>query len=75
MHSPGRLRFCGWLCHDGYREDRRHGLLTLPRSFADAGCCMYCGAVVPSNAERRELAVAPRAGDPAIDTTTTIGGI
>jgi len=53
VHRPGRLRFCGWLCHDGYREDRRHGLLTLPRSFADAGCCLYCGAEVPSNAQRR----------------------
>jgi hypothetical protein len=54
MHSPGRLRFCGWLCQDGYREDRWHGLLTLPRSFAEAGCCMYCGACVPTHAERRE---------------------
>ena len=53
IHSQGRLRFCGWLCHAGYREDRRHGLLTLPRAFAEAGCCMYCGAPVPSNAERR----------------------
>ena len=55
-HRRGRLRFCGWLCQDGYREDRRHGLLTLPRSFAEAGCCMYCGAQVPSNAERRAAA-------------------
>lgn len=52
-HPRGRLRFCGWLCHDGYREDRRHGLLTLPRSFAEARCCMYCGARVPRNADRR----------------------
>lgn len=56
MPRPGRLRFCGWLCQDGYREDRRHGLLTLPRSFADAGCCMYCGAEVPTNADRRRAA-------------------
>ena len=54
MHRPGRLRFCGWLCQDGYREDRRYGLLTLPREFADAGCCMYCGTYVPTNEEVRD---------------------
>lgn len=68
-HRPGRLRFCGWLCHDGYRADRRHGLLTLPRSFAEAGCCLYCGAAVPTNAERRALStgsdIAADAGDVA----------
>ena len=54
MHTRGRLRFCNWLCYDGYREDCRYGLMTLPRAFADAGCCMYCGAYVATNAEQRE---------------------
>lgn len=56
-HRPGSLRFCNWLCHDGYREDRRHGLFTLSRDFAEAGCCLYCGRYVPTNAQPRASSV------------------
>jgi hypothetical protein len=55
-HRPGRRRFCNDACQDGYATDRRFGVFTLPRSFAEAGCCMYCGAEVPTNAEKREEA-------------------
>lgn len=75
MHSPGRLRFCNWLCHDGYREDRRYGLLTLPREFAAVGCCMYCGSYVATNAEQHEqaargsaVAIQPPVGAPPVDS-------
>lgn len=53
MPKAGRLRFCGEMCHDGYRTDCRYGVLTLPRDFADQGFCMYCAAYVPTNIERR----------------------
>lgn len=52
----GTLRFCDETCHDGYREDQRHGLFTLTRDFADQGYCLYCGSYVPANNEPMEVA-------------------
>lgn len=49
----GHLRFCDAGCADSYRCDVAHGVITHGRTFAAAGCCSYCGAHVPTNAERR----------------------
>lgn len=58
------------ICREAFREDRRMGLmygsahlpdgriLWSPYAFAEAHLCSYCGAYVPTNAERRQAEVA-----------------
>lgn len=64
----GVMRFCGDGCHGGYMCDVVYGLAIAPARARrngyrnDHGCCDYCGAIVPTNVERR-AAIANERGD------------
>lgn len=54
-----RLRiYCDDGCREAWRDDMRHGLTAGLDAFTDETVrerqCLYCGAYVPTNAERRQ---------------------